>query len=90
MAYYQGKTDVQISNNFRAVGSSHSLLIIKLVPVHVVVGFYLNFYHYSPESFKTRALRRIEVVSAHFWTSVYLYSKSRSCIELLHHSDSAS
>ena len=44
MAYYQGKTDVQISNNFRAVGA-HSLLIIKSVPVHVVVGFYLNFYH---------------------------------------------
>ena len=44
-AYYQGKTDVQISNNFRAVGSAHALLIIKSVPVHVVVGFYLNFYH---------------------------------------------
>ena len=29
MAYYQGKTDVLISNNFRAVGSAHALLIIK-------------------------------------------------------------
>ena len=42
LAYYQGKTDLQISNNFRAVGSAHALLIIKSVPVHVVVGFYLN------------------------------------------------
>ena len=46
MAYFQGKTDVQFSNTFRAaVGSAHALLIIKSVPVHVVVGFYLNFYH---------------------------------------------
>ena len=45
MAYYQGKTDVQTSNSYRAVGSAHAILIIKSVPVHVVVGFYLNFYH---------------------------------------------
>ena len=43
MAYYQGKTDVQFSNNLHVIGA-HSLLI-KSVPVHVVVGFYLNFYH---------------------------------------------
>ena len=64
--------------------------LLPSVPVHMVVGFYLNFYHHSPESFKPRALRRIEVASAHFWTSVYLYSKSRSCIELHQHSDLAS
>ena len=43
MAYYQGKTELLEFSNLRAVGG-HSLLI-KSVPVHVVVGFYLNFYH---------------------------------------------
>ena len=45
LAYYQGKTgktELRFLNS-PAVGSK--VIPIKSVPVHVVVGFYLSFYH---------------------------------------------